>query len=71
MDADKETAPKETQIDHDEIVASRRQAMMKMAAYTAPVLLMVLTSEKAMAVSTVDCLPAWSPPKRTHRRRDD
>ena len=31
---------------------SRRDAMLKMAAYTAPVLLMALTSEKAMAVST-------------------
>jgi hypothetical protein len=31
--------------------SSRREAMLKMAAYTAPVLLMTLTSEKAMAVS--------------------
>jgi hypothetical protein len=31
--------------------ASRRQAILKMAAYTAPVMLAMLTSEKAMAVS--------------------
>jgi hypothetical protein len=31
--------------------AGRRDAMLKMAAYTAPALLMTLTSEKAMAVS--------------------
>ena len=31
--------------------ASRREAILKMAAYTAPVMLAMLTSEKAMAVS--------------------
>jgi len=31
---------------------SRREAILRMAAYTAPVMLAVLTSEKAMATST-------------------
>jgi hypothetical protein len=35
--------------------ASRRQAIMKMAAYTAPIMLAMLTSEKAPAAST------WTP----------
>jgi hypothetical protein len=36
---------------------SRREAILRMAAYTAPAMLAVLTSEKAMAVS-----PIWTPP---------
>jgi hypothetical protein len=40
--------------------ASRRHAMLKMAAYTAPVMLAMLTSEKAMAVSPVTW--TWKPP---------
>jgi hypothetical protein len=66
MDADKNMEP----IELDQAVASRRQAIRKFAAYTAPVLLAVLTSEKAMAVSVVDCLPPrWSPPKWASRGR--
>jgi hypothetical protein len=49
---DKNTTPAETPVEkEDAVVASRRKAMMKMAAYTAPVLLTVLTSQKALAVS--------------------
>jgi hypothetical protein len=54
MNADKNTVPNETPTDNDKasvVLASRRKAMMKMAAYTAPVLLTVLTSQKAVAVS--------------------
>lgn len=36
--------------------ASRRQAILKMAGYTAPIMLAMLTSEKAPAAST------WKPP---------
>jgi hypothetical protein len=54
MDADKDGTLNETPIDDEKAkFESRRKAMLKMAAYTAPVLLMTLTSEKAVAVSIV------------------
>jgi hypothetical protein len=40
--------------------ASRREAILKMAAYTAPAMLAMLTSEKAMAVSPT----TWTPPPK-------
>jgi hypothetical protein len=53
MDSDQGKASEPTQT-HDAPTisdASRRQAMLKMAAYTAPAMLAVLTCEKAMAAS--------------------
>jgi hypothetical protein len=38
--------------DPDSAVQERRQAMLRFAAYTAPVMLAMLTSENAMAAST-------------------
>jgi hypothetical protein len=53
MDADQGTASGTAQTNDapTNSDASRRQAILKMAAYTAPVMLAVLTSEKAMAGS--------------------
>jgi hypothetical protein len=54
MDSDQEKTTEPTTQTSDAPAtsdASRRQAILKMAAYTAPVMLAVLTSEKAMAIS--------------------